>query len=433
MNFLSNKINEFGEIKVGIVGSGLMGTSLFSQLLSLENFRPTVISSRRKESILELFKACKVDEKDYVITDNFETALKAFKENKYIGTTDNTLATKSELVDAVTDCTGNINAGIDISLEAFKNKVHVVSLNVEMDSTVGPYLNHLAKNSNIVYTGSYGDEPGAIVELFEFANLMGFEILHLGKGKNNELNYYVTEDDVKEDAKKRRISPRMLTSFVDGTNTMIELNAVCNATGFMPDIRGCHMIYSDPKELADKFKLIEDGGIFKNRYTVDFVKGIAPGVYAIVKAKNEIIDYEMQYLSMGKGPNYAIYRPYHLTSLETPISIAKAVVLHESSITPKNLKPSAETVAIAKRDILAGELIEGIGGKSVFGSLEKYSIAKENDLLPIGLINENTKAKINIKKDTPITYNMVCLDCNSSAVIIRNRMNSLIDSNPDLL
>ena len=100
----------------------------------------------------------------------------------------------------------------------------------------------MADEAGVVYTGSAGDEPGAIIELYEFLNTMGFEVLVLGKGKNNKLDRSATPEDLSEEAINRGLNPRMLTSFVDGTNTMTELNAVCNATGFVPDIRGCHSL-----------------------------------------------------------------------------------------------------------------------------------------------------------------------------------------------
>lgn len=416
MNYLQNKLKEHGNICVGIVGLGIMGKSLLTTLNILEAFGPSIISARRKESLTEAFAIAKIPEDRYVLTDDIDKARIAIKENKYVGTLDNFIP--ATISDCLVDCTGVTDVGCQISLCAIKNKVNIVSLNVEMDATVGPYLKDLAKESGIVYSGTAGDEPGAIVDLYDFCKNCGFEVLVLGKGKNNTLDNYATQDDLAQDAKRRGINKRMLTSFVDGTNTMIELNAVCNALGFLPDVRGCHFFHSTPKTLADDIKLKSQGGILNSYGIVDFVKGIAPGVFAIIKTKNEFIRKEMEYLSMGKGDNFAIYRPFHLTSLETPTSIMRAVLLGDSTISPKD-KPYAETVAVAKRDIKKGEKFDSIGGYMVFGSLEDAKIQKKENHVPIGIITEGSYAKRDIKKDTVLTRDDI--ELNEDNIIVKTR------------
>ncbi len=427
MNYLQNKLKEHGNICVGIVGLGIMGKSLLTTLNILEAFGPSIISARRKESLTEAFAIAKASVRDsfliakipedrYVLTDDIDKARIAIKENKYVGTLDNFIP--ATISDCLVDCTGVTDVGCQISLCAIKNKVNIVSLNVEMDATVGPYLKDLAKESGIVYSGTAGDEPGAIVDLYDFCKNCGFEVLVLGKGKNNTLDNYATQDDLAQDAKRRGINKRMLTSFVDGTNTMIELNAVCNALGFLPDVRGCHFFHSTPKTLADDIKLKSQGGILNSYGIVDFVKGIAPGVFAIIKTKNEFIRKEMEYLSMGKGDNFAIYRPFHLTSLETPTSIMRAVLLGDSTISPKD-KPYAETVAVAKRDIKKGEKFDSIGGYMVFGSLEDAKIQKNENHVPIGIITEGSYAKRDIKKDTVLTRDDI--ELNEDNIIVKTR------------
>ena len=210
----------------------------------------------------------------------------------------------------------------------------------------------------------------------------------------------------------------MLTSFVDGTNTMIELNAVCNALGFVPDVRGCHFVNTEPKNIAEDFKLKEDGGILNSYGVVDFATGIAPGVFAVVRPKSDIIDMEMQYLSMGEGPNYTIYRPYHLTSIETIISIIKAVVLRDESIAPLG-RPFAETVSVAKRDIKKGEKFDSIGGEMIFGSLETKEDQERGNHLPIGIVTEGAFAKRDIKKGSLLTYDDIALNNDSEIVKLR--------------
>lgn len=416
MFYLQNKLNEFGKIRVGIVGTGLMGTSLFCEIVQSKNFGAAVLATRNKEGLYNALKIAGVKEDEFLFTNDLLKAKDALDDNKYVITTDILFA--ATLTDCVVDCTGDTEAGTMLTLKAIEEKVHVVSLNVEMDATVGPYLKKLSDEAGIVYSGSSGDEPGAIIDVYEFAKYCGFEVLVLGKGKNNKLDNFATPDELKVEAVKKGVNPRMLTSFVDGTNTMMELNAVCNAVGFVPDVSGCHFVDTTPKNIANDFKLESEGGILNSYGIVDFASGIAPGVFAIAKAKNEFITEEMKYLSMGDGPNFAIYRPYHLTSLETPSSIMRAVVLGDSTIAPKNA-PVAETIAIAKRDIKEGELFDSIGGYMIFGKLVTSKYQKDGSHVPIGIITDGAFAKRDIKKGTVLTYDDISLNEESSIVKVR--------------
>lgn len=416
MFYLKKVLEEHGKISVGVVGAGIMGTSLVSQLEIIDNFMPQVQSSRKIESVLESFNKAGILKEKIKITNELDEALRYIEQGYYIATTNNEIPAK--FTDCVVDCTGDTEAGAQISLWAIESKTDIVTLNVEMDATIGAYLKILADEAGIIYTGSSGDEPGAIIELFEFLKTTGFDILVLGKGKNNKLNNYAIPDELCDEAISRGLNPRMLTSFVDGTNTMTELNAVCNATGFVPDTRGCHCFTTSPKEIAKDIDLKEYGGMLNSYGVVDFAMGIAPGVFAIVRAKSDVIKSEMKYLSMGDGPNFAIYRPYHLTSIEVPNSIIRAVVLRDSSIVSIGA-PVAETIAIAKKDLKAGDFIDGIGGYSVFGQLEKAEIQKKENLLPIGLIVGNVRLRRNVKKGQALSYEDVILDENSVIVKLR--------------
>ncbi len=416
MFYLNKLLNQHGTIDVSVVGTGLMGTSLITQLNLLDNFSPRAVSSRKIDSVLSAYERAGIHRDRIKIVDDFDSALSYFNEGFFIASTDSKIA--ASLGDCVVDCTGDTEEGVRICLQAIESGIDIVSLNVEMDATVGPYLKVLADRAGVVYSGTAGDEPGAIMELYEFAKFSGFEVLVLGKGKNNKLNNYITNVELKEEAKAKNLNPKMLTSFVDGTNTMVELNSVCNATGFVPDVRGCHYFKTDKDNLARDIDLIEKGSKLKSYGVVDFAAGVAPGVFAIVRAGHDIIDREMKFLSMVEGPNYALYRPYHLTSIETPISIARAVLLKDATIEPTG-KPVAETITVAKRDLRAGEFIEGIGSDDVFGSLERADIQVEENLLPIGLVVGSTKMLKDIKKGTPIKYEDVCLDENSEIVKLR--------------
>jgi predicted homoserine dehydrogenase-like protein len=228
-----------------------------------------------------------------------------------------------------------------------------------------------------------------------------------------------------EEAIKKNMSPKMLASFKDGTKTMVELTAVSNATGFIPTRRGLIGPSAGVKELTKIFRLKEEGGILDRYKVVEYVNGVAPGVFAIVTTHLETIKEELAYLSMGEGPNYVLYRPYHLTSIETPLSIARAYIYREPTIVPKGA-PVSETIAVAKKDLKAGEHLDGIGGFTVYGIIDTYENAKKENALPIGLVNENVVMTREVKKGQIITYDSVKLDESSLILQLRRMQEKLI-------
>lgn len=414
MSNLNDKLKKLEEdnkhIKVAIVGAGLMGKGMVSQMMLVKGMKPSLVISNKIQDAIEAYTLAGVSKADIVIAKNLNEINIAMEQNKYIASDITDYATKPNLIDVVVDATGVPDAGARIAMDAIFNKKHVILLNVEADVVVGPILNKMARNTGVVYSGTAGDEPGAVKEIFDFAEATGFEVLAIGKGKNNPIDYDATPDSVRDQALKSKLKPLRLASFIDGTNTMIEMAAMANATGFIPDIRGGHGPTTDVKNLPKVYSLKEEGGILNKYKIIDYALGIAPGVFAIVTTSLPQVHHEMQFLKMGAGPNYVLYRPYHLTSLETPISIARAYFYNEPTIAPIYDKPVAEVVTIAKKDLKQGERLDGIGEYTILGSIETYEKAKEENLLPIGLVNENAVVKRDIKKGEFITYDMVDLD-----------------------
>lgn len=405
------KLEEEGKtIRVGLVGAGQMGKGMVSQMKLMKGMTPSLVVDINLDNAVESFVLAGIGKEDIVVAKTLEEVNVAMEQGKYVAAQDSEFAVKANLIDAVVDATGVPDIGAKLAIDSIFNKKHIVMLNVESDVVVGPILNKMARNAGVVYTGTAGDEPGAVKELYDFADAAGFDVLAIGKGKNNPVNLESTPDSVREQALKSGVSPKMLTSFKDGTKTMVEMTCMANATGYIPDVRGGHAPVAKVSELPQVFRLKSEGGILNQYKIVEYVNGIAPGVFIIVTSKLPQVHHEMQYLSMGEGPNYVLYRPYHLTSLETPLTVAKAVLDNEPTIIPMDGKPTAETITIAKKDLKAGEKLDGIGGFTVYGSIETYEIARKENLVPLGLINKNTVMKIDAKKGQPITYDMVELD-----------------------
>jgi predicted homoserine dehydrogenase-like protein len=280
-------------------------------------------------------------------------------------------------------------------------------MNVECDVTIGPMLHRLAENAGVIYSLAAGDEPAACVELYRFANALGFEIVAAGKGKNNPLNIYSTPAIEQSKADARKMSARMLCEFVDGTKTAVEMAAVSNATGLVPDLRGMHGAKSTVPELNKVFVPEKDGGVLEKKGVVDFAIGVHPGVFLVVTTDNERIKEGLVQRDMGPGPYYTLYRPYHLCSIEVPLSIAQCVLYGESSGHPKGALVS-ECIAVAKKDLKKGETLDGIGEFCYRGSIELAPVAKKERLLPLGLAKGCLLVK-DVQRDTVITYDMVAM------------------------
>ena len=411
---LRNKLEELEEgrkpIKVCLIGAGMMGKGLVSQIMRVKGMEPSVVVSNKLDDCFKAYEYAGIKKEDIVVAKSVEAANSAMERGKFVIADDYNAVLGANLIDVVVDATGVPETGAKVALGSIYNHKHIVMLNVESDIVAGPYLNMLAKKEGVVYTGSAGDEPGAAMELYDFAKASGFEVLALGKGKNNPLDFYVTPDDVEERARKSGLKPLRLASFIDGTNTMVEMAAMANASGFIPDIRGGHGPVSTVENLPQIYSLKENNGILNKYGIVDFAFGVAPGVYAIITTDQPQVHHEMQFLKMGPGPNYVLFRPYHLTSLETPISIAKAAIYNEGSIVPLGMEPKAEVITRAKKNLVKGEYLDGIGEYTVFGSIEEYSIAKNDNLVPIGLINSRARMKTDVSKGEYITNDMVDLD-----------------------
>jgi predicted homoserine dehydrogenase-like protein len=220
--------------------------------------------------------------------------------------------------------------------------------------------------------------------LYNFATTLGFEVVCVGKGKNNPIDFYATPESCREEAESKNMNPKMLAAFKDGTKTMVEMAALSNATGLVPDVPGMHGAKVDLEELVTTLIPKEDGGILNQRGCVEYSTGkVAPGVFAIIATDEPRIMEDMAFYSMGPGPYYLLYRPYHLCSIETPIAVAEAVVYNEPALVPTQMV--SEIVAVAKRDLKAGETIGGIGSADIFNRIYTYEEAQAQKGIPMGL------------------------------------------------
>ena len=411
-------------IAVGIVGCGQMGSGLAHALGGVVGMRVAAIADREVERGISTFVELGRRREDVLVTESAGAAEDAIRAGRAVVTPDALLMPTLEALEANVEATGVPEVGARVAYDSIMNRKPVVMLNVETDITIGYYLNALARKMGSVYTVASGDEPGVCKMLYEQALLMGFEVVALGKGKNNAIDRAATQESCLEEAESKGMNPKMLAAFKDGTKTMVEMAAVSNATGLLPDIPGMRGPLVELEDLVKVFIPKEDGGIFSRRGVVDFSTGrIAPGVFAIVHSDEPRIRKEMKFITRAEGPYYLHFRPYHLCDLETPQSIAEAVLLGEVTVAAEDMR--SEVVCVAKRDIAAGEKLGGIGGADWYGLIMAYPEARAAAALPIGL-GAGAVATRPIAKGSYITEAEARLDDSSFVYRLRRLQDSLL-------
>jgi predicted homoserine dehydrogenase-like protein len=443
-------------INVAVVGLGQMGLSLASHLNELKGFKLCAVADKNIEKVNQfcgslglnrenvyiykneallsndpglssgektpdinnrlsglssIDEICNLEADFFLSAGNDNRTLKKInseiEKHRIVFTNDYTVFSSLESIDVVVDATGYPQAGAGIAFSSILGGKDMVMLNVETDVTIGPILKEIAARKDAVYTLSAGDEPAVLKELYDFAEGLGLKTVCAGKGKNNPLNVYANPTTLAEYAAKKGSSAKMMTSFVDGTKSMVEMACLSNATGLVPDCRGMHGPKANIRDIPSLLCSKRDGGILDNEGVVDFVIGdLAPGVFLVYSTKNKLVKDVIEYLNLGSGPNYLIYKPYHLTSIETPLSVALAYFERQPWIVPMDGGLVSEVITVAKKDLKTGEEIGGIGGYTVYGLIEQHKVAADTGCLPIGL-SQGCILKRNKPKDSLILYDDV--------------------------
>ncbi|MBE0535718.1 MAG: hypothetical protein IH624_08605 [Phycisphaerae bacterium] len=371
-------------ISVGLVGCGQMGSGLAHTINNIEGMAVCAIADVDVRRGITTFVDMGVPRESIRSAETVSQVQDALRIGCRVVTADAELLTQAEVIEANVEATGVPDVGARIALLSIEHQKPIIMLNVETDITVGAYLSCLARKKGAIYTVASGDEPGVCKMLHEQAVLMGFEVVCLGKCKNNPVNPDATPDQYAEEAARKDMNPKILTSFVDGTKTMVEMAAVSNATGLLPDVPGMHGPKVEVDDLARVFIPKADGGIFSCRGAVDYSTGsFAPGVFAIVYTGDKRIRKDMKFITRADGPYYLHLRPYHLCDIETPQSIAEAVLLGEVTVASEQMH--SEVVAVTKRNLKAGEKIAGIGSADIRGVIYPYEQARRQGAVPLGI------------------------------------------------
>ncbi len=422
---LARRADENRPIRVGIIGSGEMGTDLVTQGMLMRGIEIAAIATRRPHTALEATAIAYGDTTHAVEADTQSKVTAAIESKKLAITSADTLV-RTPLIDVIIDATGKPGVAADFDLLAMEHGKHLVMMNVEADVTIGPYLKKQADRLGVVYSVGAGDEPSSCMELIEFATALGYRIVAAGKGKNNAFNRDAVPDDYRDEATRRNMNPRMLVEFVDGSKTMVEMACIANATGLVPDVPGMHGPAADRDQMVKVLIPKEDGGILNRKGVVDFTigKGVAPGVFVIVEAEHPRIIERMDDLHIGHGPYYSFFRPYHLTSLEVPLTAARIMLYGKPDMVPLPV-PVAEVCAVAKRELAPGETFDAIGETCYRSFTLTAADARAQQAVPVGLL-EGGKVTAPVKKGELLTRQNAAPDATTRLFALRKLQDEML-------
>src|SRR4051794_13901198 len=411
---LQQRLDETGQpLRVGLVGAGQMGTGLAAQLLRMPGITLSAVLDVQKERAEDALGQAGITPDP---ADDVDKAAQAIERGGSVALT--AIDDPGGLpLDIVVEATGVPDVGARIAVEGLAAGINVATLTVESDVPVGGYMAQLAEESTALYSVCRGDEPVETKILVDYARDLNFEVICAGKGKNNPLDPYATPESLTERAAGKQMNPKMLTSFVDGSKAMIEMASLANTTGLGVSKRGMHGPASTVPTLHQTFALKEDGGILDRAGVVDYCTGpVAPGVFVVVRTEDPYVHHEMTYLQMGDGPYFALYRPYHLASIEAPLTVFEMALDGRASLTAEHW--TAEVGAMSKRPLKAGELVDGVGGSMVRGLIDDADDFARDGAVPLGVL-----AGARLKRDLPVdhllTHDDVELDESSLIVALR--------------
>lgn len=399
-------------VLVGMIGAGVQGKAITRTIEnSTPGMRMAAISNRTIENAIAAFTDLGLTPVRCETQAEVDAAIVA---GTPLVTTQPKLLASARGLDAIIEATGSMEFAAHAVLDAIEGGKHVVQVNAELDGTVGPILKKKADARGVVYTAGDGDQPGAQMNLVRFVEGIGLKAVLCGnmKGLYDPYRNPTTQASF---AAKWGLQPAMVASFADGTKISFEQAVIANGTGMKVAKRG--MIGPDfsggdpykplvPLEetisgFSDYLDKVGDGPGY-----VDYVMGARPGPGIFVMAKqvdgDERQAHFLNYYKMGPGPYYCFYTPYHLCHFEVPGSVARAVLFEDATLAPK-AGPSVGVIALAKKDLEPGDVVDELGGYEVYGMLENIETIRQEGLIPIGLAIGG-KVNKKIAKDQPITF-----------------------------
>jgi predicted homoserine dehydrogenase-like protein len=438
---LRERAAEGNPIHVGVIGAGKFASMFLTQVGTTPGVHVVAVCDLDVARARQRLADAGWD------SDRFAAA--SLDEARKAGTTcvsDDAMAViESGHLEVVIDATGDPVAGVRHALAASEHGLHMIMVNVEADVLAGPLLAARARNAGTVYSLAYGDQPALIAEQVDWARTAGFHVVCAGKGTKYLPEYHRSTPDTVWDhygltpqqAQQAGMNSKMFNSFLDGTKSAIEMAAVANATGLRAPSAGLSFPPCGTHELAHKLKPKSDGGLLEGSGMVEVISSLERdgsqvendlrwGVYVTFEAPTDYAAacFAQYGISTDQSGRYAcLYRPSHLIGLELGVSVACAALRGEPTGTPVAF--NADVVATAKRDLAAGERLDGEGGYTIWGKLMPAGDSVELGGLPIGLAS-GVVLKHPIAADQCVRWSDVEMDESCQAVIVRRELEATV-------
>jgi len=436
-SLLNKRADANNPIRIGLIGAGKFGSMFLSQAQKTPGFHVVGIADLDPDKVRASLADVGWPQEQYGAP-SFDEAV---RNGSTFISDDAEALIKVPGMEVIIEATGNPAAGIAHALAAFDQGCHVIAVNVEADVLAGPLLAARARQAGVVYSLAYGDQPALIAEMVDWARTCGLNVVCAGKGTKYLPEYHSSTPDTvwdyyglsAERARLAAMNPQMFNSFLDGTKSSIEMAAVANACALTAPDDGLLFPAIGTHELPEQLKPKDDGGLLATKGTVEVISSIhrdgSPvandlrwGVYCVFEAGSAYVercfaDYGL--VTDESGQYSAMYKPFHLIGLELGISVASAALRHEPTGVADGWH--GDVVAVAKKDINVGEVLDGEGGFCVWGKLFPAQKSRLIKGLPIGLAH-HVKLKRDVKQGSTLTWDDVEMDDSALEVVFRHEM-----------
>lgn len=438
---LQQRQEQNAPLRVGVIGAGKFGTMFLAQALRIPGVQVVGVADLRVDVARSnmLYAGWSADQ---MAAASLEAALHSG--GTHIGQDAMALIAHPG-VEIIIECTGNPVIAVDHALAAFEAGKHVISATVEADAVCGAALVARAKAAGVIYSLAYGDQPAMTVELVDWARTCGFEVTAAGRGHKWKPEYrFSTPDTIwdywgvsAEKAERGRLNPKMFNSFLDGTKPAIESAAISNATGLNAPAGGLSYPSGAIDDIASLMRPRAEGGVLEEAGMVEVISSFAAdgslisndirqGVWVVVKATTDYVRncFEEYMVSTDdSGLYYCNFKRFHLIGLELGLSVGSVGLRHEATGTAKAFR--SDVVAVSKKNMKAGEMLDGEGGYCVAGQLRPSRVSVPMRALPLGLTGD-IKLVRDVPVDTILTYDDVEIDETLNAVKLRRACEAMV-------
>ncbi len=438
---LQKRAEDRNPIRVGVIGAGKFGSMFFAQALRLPGIHIVGIVDISPDRAKSNLSNVGWPEERYSAVDLDAAAING---TTHVGDDWQALARNPD-IEIVIESTGNPIAAVTHCLEAFEQGKHVINVTVEADAFCGPGLSRKAHEAGVIYSMAYGDQPALACDLVDWARTCGFPVVAAGRG-HKWLPHYrcATPDTVwdhwgltAEQATRGRLNPKMFTAFLDGSKPAIESAAIANATGLDAPTNGLAFPPGSVDDIPTLMRPRSEGGQLERKGMVEVVSclthngeqiphDIRKGVWVCFEGDTEYLRNcfeEYKVVTDPSGRYMSLYKRWHLIGLELAVSVASVGLRKEATGAATSFR--ADVAAVAKRDLSAGEVLDGEGGYTVFGGLRPAEISVAEGYLPLGLAHD-LPLKNSVPEGQPVTWGDVAVDDGTDAYKLRREIEASI-------